>query len=419
VLTGQILLQLLIILVFIQIIGALVKRTGFQLVIGEILAGLALGPSLLGHFFPGVQLYIFPPQALPTLQVFGDIGLAFYMFSLGARLNIHGMAVQRKSAIVVSVSGILLPFILGAVLGYYLYPMLAGTKATLLSLMLFMGTAMSITAFPVLARLLAEKEMLGTKLGILALTSASIDDVIAWCLLTLIIATVHSNGVGSTLITVGLTILFIIIMVVVVRPLLRYAMQHISKEPWRLGLSVGVLLLSAYITNALGIHLIFGAFLAGIVMPRNAALSLQIKGLDGLNNLLFLPVFFVFSGLNTRIGLIQSPLLWLICLMVIVVACLGKIMGATLSARALGQKWKEALGLGVLMNTRGLVELIVINIGLQLGVLSPTLFAMLVIMAIVTTMLASPLLPLLGYPAKKSPKEAVENGYEQVTTPTL
>jgi len=165
-------------------------------------------------------------------------------------------------------SGILLPFILGAILGYYLYPILAGTRATLLSLMLFMGTAMSITAFPVLARLLAEKEMLGTKLGILALTSASIDDVIAWCLLTLIIATVHSDGVGSTLMTVGLTILFTIIMVVIVRPLLRYTMQHISKEAWRLGLSVAVLLLSAYITNILGIHLIFGAFLAGIVMPR-------------------------------------------------------------------------------------------------------------------------------------------------------
>lgn len=417
-LTGQVLLQLLVILVFVQIIGVLVQRVGFQLVIGEILAGLALGPSFLGSVFPGLQLYIFPPQTLPTLQVLGDIGLVFYMFSLGAHLDINGMSAQRKSAIVVSLSGVLLPFILGAILGYFLYPLLAGTKATPLSLMLFIGTAMSITAFPVLARLLSEKKMLGTRLGILALTSASIDDVIAWCLLTLVIATVHSSSISSTLITVGITILFAVLMLVIVRPLLRYiVIQHISTEQWRLGLSIAVLLLSAYTTNAIGIHPIFGAFLAGIIIPRNASLTSQIQRLDNLNNLLFLPLFFVSSGLRTQIGLIQNSLLWLICLIVIAVACLGKIMGATFSARALGETWKEALGLGVLMNTRGLVELIVLNIGLELGVLSSTLFTMLVIMAIVTTMLASPLLPLLGYSVQKSPEGLTENVYQQGTSP--
>lgn len=396
-LTGQILLQLIVILIIVQIFGYLSGRIGQQWVIGEILAGLALGPSLLGAFFPGFKTFLFPASTLPTLQTLGEIGLVLYMFSLGTRLDTHLMLRQSRNAIVVSLSGIFLPLVSGAVLAYFLYPGLAGSKATLPSFMLLVGTAMAITAFPVLARLLAEKNMLGTKVGMLALTCAAIDDVIAWCLLALVIAIIHAKGLTSALLTLGLTLLFIGVMFTVVRPLLAYADRRISSKRMLITLSLVLLLLSAYYTNAIGIHPVFGAFLIGVILPRKTTYIEQVRSLDQVNNILFLPLFFVYSGLHTQIGLIGAPVLWLVCLLVFVVACLGKILGCVLAERSMGEPWKESFTLGILMNTRGLVELIVLNIGLDLGVLSPTLFAMLVIMALVTTMMASPLLPLLGY----------------------
>ena len=396
-LTGQILLQLIVILIVVQVFGYLSVRIGQQWVIGEILAGLALGPSLLGAFFPGFKTFLFPASAMPALQTLGEIGLVLYMFSLGTRLDTHLMLRQSRNAIVVSLSGIFLPLVSGAVLAYFLYPSLAGSKATLPSFMLLVGTAMAITAFPVLARLLAEKNMLGIKVGTLALTCAAIGDALAWCLLALVIAIIHAKGLTSALLTLGLTLLFIGIMFTVVRPLLAYADRRISSKRVLIALSLVLLLLSAYFTNAIGIHPVFGAFLMGIILPRKTTYIEQVRSLDHVNNILFLPLFFVYSGLRTQIGLIGAPVLWLICLLVLVIACMGKILGSTLPVRWMGETWKESLTLGILMNTRGLVELIVLNIGLDLGVLSPTLFAMLVIMALMTTMMASPLLPLLGY----------------------
>ena len=403
-LTGQILLQLIVILIVVQLFGHVSGRIGQQWVIGEILAGIALGPSLLGAFFPGIKAIVFPASALPTLQTLGDIGLVFYMFSLGSRLDTPVILRQSRKAIVASLSGILLPLILGASLAFALYPAFAGPKATRLSFMLLVGTAMAITAFPVLARLLTEKKMLGTSIGTLALTCAAIDDVIAWCLLALVIAVVHAKGVTSGLLTVGLTLLFIGVMLGIVRPLLAYASRRIPWPHLLVALTLVLLLLSAYTTNAIGIHPVFGAFLMGIILPRRAAFIEQVRSLDQVNNVLFLPLFFVYSGLRTQIGLISAPALWLICLLVLAVACLGKVLGGTLSVRWMGESWRESLILGILMNTRGLVELIVLNIGLDLGVLSPALFAMLVIMAVVTTMMASPLLPLLGYRQKSQPE---------------
>lgn len=401
-LTGQILLQLVVILVVVQIFGYLCGRIGQQWVIGEILAGLALGPSLLGAFWPGLKIQLFPAAALPTLQTLGDIGLVLYMFSLGARLDTHLMLRQSRTAIVTSISTILLPLLLGALLGFFLYPGLAGQHANLVSFILLVGTAMAVTAFPVLARLLAEKDMLGTRVGMLALTCAAIDDVIAWCLLATVVALIHARGLTSLLLTIGLTILFIGFMLGILRPLLAYVDRSIQSKQVLVALSIILLLLSAYATNAIGIHPVFGAFLMGIILPRRTVFIEQVRSLDQVNNLLFLPLFFVYSGLRTQIGLISAPALWLICLLVLAVACAGKILSGSLSVRWMGESWRESLSLGVLMNTRGLVDLIVLNIGLDLGVLSPTLFAMLVIMAIVTTMMASPLLPLLGYRQKSS-----------------
>ena len=401
-LTGQILLQLIAILLVVQAFGYLCSFIGQPRVIGEILAGLALGPSLLGAFWPGLKIQLFPAAALPTLQTLGDIGLVLYMFSLGARLDTHLMLRQSRTAIVTSISTILLPLLLGALLGFFLFPGLAGQHANLVSFILLVGTAMAVTAFPVLARLLAEKDMLGTRVGMLALTCAAIDDVIAWCLLATVVALIHARGLTSLLLTIGLTILFIGFMLGMLRPLLAYVDRSIQSKQVLVALSIILLLLSAYATNAIGIHPVFGAFLMGIILPRRTVFIEQVRSLDQVNNLLFLPLFFVYSGLRTQIGLISAPALWLICLLVLAVACAGKILSGSLSVRWMGESWRESLSLGVLMNTRGLVDLIVLNIGLDLGVLSPTLFAMLVIMAIVTTMMASPLLPLLGYRQKSS-----------------
>jgi Kef-type K+ transport system membrane component KefB len=396
-LTGQILLQLIIILVVTQIFGHLCRRIGQQWVIGEILTGLALGPSLLGILLPGARGFLFPASTLPTLQTLGDLGLVLYMFSLGARLDTHLMLRQSRKAALTSISGILLPLLLGAVLAFFLFPILAGPKATQTSFMLLVGTAMAITAFPVLARFLVEKKMLGTKIGTLALTCAAVDDVVAWCLLALVIAIAHANSSLSVILTIGLVLFFLTGMLVVVRPLLLYAERSIHSKQMLEALSIVLLLLAAFCTNAIGIHPVFGAFLMGIILPRKALFVELVRNVDRVNGVLFLPLYFVYSGLRTQIGLISSPWLWLICLLVLVVACAGKLSGGTFSMRFMGESWRDALSLGALMNTRGLVELIVLNIGLDLGILSPTLFAMLVIMALVTTMMASPFLALLGY----------------------
>jgi len=304
---------------------------------------------------------------------------------------------QSRKATVVSLSGILLPLVMGGIFAFFLYPEFAGSKANPGSFMLLVGTAMAITAFPVLARLLAERNMMRTSIATLALTCAAIDDVIGWCLLALVIAFIHATGLGSVAVIIGLLVLFVGVMLGVVRPLLLFADRNIQSKPVLMALMVVLLLLSAYVTNTLGIHPVFGAFLMGIILPRRTAFIEQVQSINQVNTLLFLPIYFVYNGLRTHIGLINSPVLWLISGLVLLIACLSKILGGTLSLKVLGESWKESFTLGTLLNTRGLVELIVLNIGLDLGVISPTFFAMLVIMAVVTTMMAPPLLSLLGY----------------------
>jgi Kef-type K+ transport system membrane component KefB len=407
-LTGQILLELIVILLAVQVCGLLCRRVGQQWVIGEILAGLALGPSLLGAIWPHAQAVIFPTGSLTTLQTLGDIGLVLYMFSLGARLDTHLMFNQSRKAVVTSFSGIFLPLILGFTLAYFLYPGLAGAKATLFPFMLMVGTAMAITAFPVLARLLSEKQMVNTRIGTLSLSCAAVDDVAAWCLLALIVAIVHAKGLNTVVLTLVELAVFVTVMFALVRPLLLRADRLIHSSQLMILLTIVLLLGAAYFTNSIGIHPIFGAFVMGIILPRRARFVSYIRSIDQVNSVLFLPLFFVYSGLRTHIGLINTPALWLLCLLILALACFGKIAGGMFSVRWMGESWKDSLGLGVLMNTRGLVELIVLNIGLDLGMLSAPLFAMLVIMALVTTMMASPLLHLLGYRQQTPPAEPHE-----------
>ncbi len=407
-LTGQILIQLIVILLAVQAFGYLCKFIGQPKVIGEILAGLALGPTLLGAILPRVEATVFPSGALPTLQTLGDIGLVLYMFSLGTHIDTHAMLKQGRKASVVSLSGVLLPLALGGLFAFFLYPEFAGPKANLVSFMLLVGTAMAITAFPVLARLLEDRSMLATKIGTLALICAAIDDVIGWCLLAIVIAFINATGAASVAITIAFLGLFVGVMLGVVRPLLFFADRRLKSKPALMVLTAVLLLLSAYATNAMGIHPVFGAFMMGIILPRRAVFIELVQSIDQVNYLLFLPLYFVYNGLRTHIGLIDSPALWLLCALVLIVACLGKILGGSISLKVLGESWKESFTLGTLMNTRGLVELIVLNIGLNLGVISPTFFAMLVIMAVVTTMMAPPLLYLLGYRKNAPGKEAAE-----------
>ncbi len=396
-LTGQIFIQLIVILLVVQVFGYLCKCIGQPRVIGEILAGLALGPTLLGTILPHVEATVFPNSTLPALQMLGDLGLVFYMFSLGTHIDTDTMLNQGRKALVISLGSILLPLAMGGVLAFFLYPPFAGPMANLASFVLLVGTAMAITAFPVLARLLEDRHMLTTRLGILAMFCAALDDVVGWCVLACVMAIIHASSATFVAATLAFLALFIGIMLGVVRLLLLLAARHLQSKATLMALTVIVLLLSAAATNAIGIHPVFGAFMAGLVLPRKAVFFELIQSIEQLNNLLFLPLYFVYNGLLTHIGLINSPALWLLCLVVLVVACLGKFLGGALPLQLFGASWKESFTLGTLMNTRGLVELIVLNIGLSLGVISPTFFAMLVIMAVVTTMMTPPLLSLLGY----------------------
>ena len=419
-LTSQILIQLIVILLAVQVFGYLCQRIGQPRVIGEILAGLALGPTLLGSILPRVEVTIFPASVLPTLQTLGDIGLVLYMFSMGMHIDTHAMLKQGRKAAVVSLSGVLLPLVLGGVLAFFLYPEFAGSKASQVSFMLMVGTAMSITAFPVLARLLEERRMIAMSMGVLALLCAAIDDVVGWCLLAFAIAFIHATGAASVAITIVLLGLFVGVMLYIVRPLLIFAERRLQSKPVLLVLTMVLLLASAYTTSAIGIHPVFGAFMMGMILPRKTVFVEQVRSIDQINNLLFLPLYFVYNGLRTHIGLINSPALWLLCLLILVIACLGKMLGCSLSLKAFGESWKESFTLGSLMNTRGLVELIVLNIGLDLGIISPTFFAMLVIMAVATTMMAPPLLYFLGYGQQhmreREAQEADPTGYKGLLT---
>lgn len=356
-----------------------------------------LGPSLFGLVAPGLSASLFPPETLPFLNVLSQVGLIFFMFLIGLELNPKYLRGNIEIAVLTSHVSILVPFSLGTLLALLLYPLVSNASVSFTAFALFLGAAMSITAFPVLARIITENNLQGTRLGTLALTCAAVDDVTAWCILAVAIAVAHTGSFSKAIPTIIYSLLYIGFMMTVGRWLLQNLASHYQRTG-RLNqfvlasIYVGVVA-SALVTELIGIHLIFGAFLLGTVMPKNAGLvrELAVKTEDFV--LIFLlPVFFAFSGLRTQIGLLNSPKLWLLCLAVLFVAIAGKYIGTYVAARVSGIENREASALGWLMNTRGLTELIVLNIGLSLGVISPLLFTMLVIMALVTTFMTSPLL---------------------------
>src|SRR4028118_2255734 len=392
-----VLVEVLIIIGLSRLLGLVCRAFKQPLVIGEIIAGIMLGPSLFGLVAPNLATAVFPAETFPFLNVLSQVGLIFFMFLIGLELDPKYLKGNLDIAILTSHVSILVPFSLGSVLALLLYPLVSNESVSFTAFALFLGAAMSITAFPVLARIITEHNLQNTKLGTLALTCAAVDDVTAWCLLAVAIAVTRTNSMLGALPTIFASLIYIAFMMTVVRGLLQRISQHYNRTG-RLtqlvlsGIYMGVLA-SALITELIGIHLIFGAFLLGAAMPKNAGLTRELaEKTEDFVLIFLLPIFFAYSGLRTEIGLLNKPELWLLCAAVLGVAIVGKYAGTYVAARVCGIDKREASALGWLMNTRGLTELIVRNIGLSLGVVSPLLVTMLVIMALVTTVMTSPLL---------------------------
>jgi Kef-type K+ transport system membrane component KefB/nucleotide-binding universal stress UspA family protein len=392
-----VLVEVLIVIALSRLVGLGFRWIKQPQVIGEIVAGIMLGPSLFGLVAPDLAATVFPAEAVPFLNVLSEIGLIFFMFLIGLELNPKYLKNNLDTAILTSHVSILVPFSLGSLLALLLYPIVSNNSVSFTAFALFLGAAMSITAFPVLARIITEHNLQNTKLGTLALTCAAVDDVTAWCLLAVAIAVTRTNSMVGALPTIFEALIYIVFMLTVVRWFLQRLSKHYNRTG-RLtqlvlaGIYMGVVA-SALITEWIGIHLIFGAFLLGAAMPKNAGLTRELaEKTEDFVLIFLLPVFFAYSGLRTEIGLLNSPELWLLCAAVLGVAIIGKYVGTYAAARVCGISNREASALGWMMNTRGLTELIVLNIGLSLGVISPILFTMLVIMALVTTFMTSPLL---------------------------
>ncbi|HKQ61593.1 MAG TPA: cation:proton antiporter [Candidatus Polarisedimenticolaceae bacterium] len=393
----HVLLALLAIIVAARIVGFLFRRLRQPPVIGEVVAGILLGPSLLGRIAPDAYAFLLPPTVAPYLQVIAQVGVILYMFLVGLELNPAHIRRSPHTALAISHASILVPFLLGSLLALGLYPRLATSDVPFTAFALFLGVSMSVTAFPVLARILTDRRMQATPLGVMALTCAAVDDVTAWCLLAFLVGVVQARGAGAWG-TVALTVLVIAAVLLVLRPILARVGRRVEQRAEGVSSAtlafVFVLLLgSALATESIGIHALFGAFLVGAVVPHDGRLARELRQrLEDVVVVLLLPAFFAFSGMRTQIQLVRGAEAWLWCGLIVLVACAGKFGGSTLAARLTGQSWRDSAALGVLMNTRGLVELIVLNVGLDLGVISPTLFAMLVIMALATTFATAPLL---------------------------
>jgi Kef-type K+ transport system membrane component KefB len=397
----HVLLALAAVIILGQLLAKLFAYVGQPPVIGEVVAGILLGPSLLGRVAPGAFAYLLPVSVAPYLSVIAQLGVILYMFLVGLELNPELLRHRARATVTISHASILTPFLLGSMLALSLYPRLSESDVRFTSFALFLAVAMSITAFPVLARILTDRRMQKTPLGVEALACAATNDVTAWCLLALVVGVVQAK-VGGALLVGAWTLSYIACMFLVVKPVAARLLAASDDSGVTRGAAALVfvaLLGSAIITEVIGVHAIFGAFLLGAVIPHDSAVAREFtRKLEDLVTILLLPAFFAFSGMRTEIGLVSGVDQWLLCGLIILVATAGKFGGTCLTARLTGLGWREASALGVLMNTRGLMELIVLNVGLDLGVISPTLFAMMVLMALVTTIATTPALSLLGIP---------------------
>jgi len=411
---SMLLLQIISILFVSRIFGYLFKKIGQPTVIGEILAGIILGPSLLGYFYPQAFHFLFAANSLGNLYILSQVGLILFMFTIGMDLNLGTLRQRMGVTFVVSHASIVIPYFFGMILAYFVYQEFASSQTDFLSFALFTGISMSITAFPVLARIVQEKGLTKTHLGTMSIASAAINDVTAWCILAAAIAIAKTGSFLSSVYTIGFSILYVLIMLLIIRPFLKrvgeiYSNSEVLNKSI-IAFLLLILIVSSFVTQVIGIHALFGAFLAGVVMPQLPNFRrLVIEKIEDVSVTLLLPLFFVFTGLRTQIGLLNTPYLWEICAIFIAVAISGKFIGGAFTARILGETWKDSLSLGVLMNTRGLMELIVLNIGYEMKIFPPAIFVMLVIMALVTTFMTTPVLSIINrlFPEKDIEKEYI------------
>jgi Kef-type K+ transport system membrane component KefB len=379
--------------------GALFTLIGQPGVIGELLAGILLGPSFLGHLAPTLHEQLLPSGVSAFLGVYSQLGVILYLFLVGLELDLSVLRKSSHATLAISHASIILPFLLGAALALALYPRVSSAAVPFTVFAMFLGVSLSVTAFPVLARILTDLKISRSQMGVVALTCAAIDDVTAWCLLAIVVS-IAQERTADALRTVLLTLALIVVVLRVVAPVARRLVPRVdrSADLSRTALSVVLLamLASAMTTEYIGIHGFFGAFLFGAIIPHESRLAVELKRrLEDFVAVLFLPVFFAYTGTRTEIGLLTGLQDWLLCGTIVAVACLGKFGGTLAASRLSGVGWRDSSALGILMNTRGLVQLIVLNVGLDLGVISPRLFTMLVVMALVTTLMTTPILQVL------------------------
>lgn len=396
------LLQILVIILASRLLGWVMSLISQPMVIGEILAGIMLGPSLLGLYFPDATAFLFPLSSLGNLEFLSQIGLILFMFIIGMELDLGVLRQKAGAAVFISNASIVIPFVMGAGLAYFLYEEFAVPGSSFLPFALFMGISMSITAFPVLARIVQERGISRTPLGMTTITCAAVNDITAWGILALVVAIANAGAIGSAMGTILLSAVYIVIMLLVIRPLLnkvasKYTVpETISKTV--VALVFSIVLLSSYITEVIGIHALFGAFIAGVIIPENVRFrQIMSEKIEDVSLVLLLPLFFVYTGLRTEIGLLNEPHLWKIALIAIAVGVTGKFAGTAIASKITGQTWKDSFLMGALMNTRGLIELVALNIGYDIGVLSPEIFTILVLLALVTTFMTGPLLAMINY----------------------
>ncbi|MFN7950420.1 MAG: cation:proton antiporter [bacterium] len=408
------LLQVGVILAVSRLVGLSFRRIQQPQVMGEMVAGILLGPSFFGWVAPALSAQLFPPASLSALQALSQTGLVLFMFLVGVELDPKLLRGRGETAVLTSHASIVAPFFLGSALALYLYPRLSDDSVHFTGFALFMGAAMSVTAFPVLARILTERNLLRTKVGAVTIACAAVDDVSAWCILAAVVTLVRAESAPSELpLTLGGSALFALVMLTGVRrAVARFEVLYRNRGRVMSQDMIAALLLlmiaSAWTTERLGIHALFGAFLMGAILPKDGAFVRDLTSkLEDLTVVFLLPVFFAFTGLRTHIGLIQGAEMWLECGLILLVAVTGKLGGSALAARATGLSWREAGALGTLMNTRGLMELVILTIGLDLGIISPALFVMMVLMAIITTFMTTPLLEWI-YPSRLIRQDAAE-----------
>jgi Kef-type K+ transport system membrane component KefB len=410
----HVLLALALVIATARSLGAIFRLIQQPPVIGEMIAGILLGPSLLGHIAPAASAYILPQSIAPLLNIIAQFGVILYMFLVGLELDPNVLRGKAHSTIAISHASIVTPFILGAILSLFLYTRFANSGVSFTAYSLFIGTSMSVTAFPVLARILTDRGISRTKLGSVALTCAAVDDVSAWCLLALVVGVTQSRA-GHALYTILFASLYIVFMIFVMRALAIRAVRRFDRKghltQGALATTLLLILLSSFATEWIGIHAIFGAFALGAIIPHDSAMAADLRNkLEDFTVVFLLPAFFAFTGLRTQISLLSGSDAWLWCILIIAVASAGKWGGSFVAARLSGMNWRESSALGILMNTRGLMELIVLNIGLDFGVITPRLFAMLVLMALVTTLATTPILGLT------ISKREIEEGIPELVT---